>query len=321
MKRLLKAVGDIAVSVGCCVGVGFLSGKEAQIFFGNGRNVIIFAVIFGISSFAVREFCRVKQCASVGQLSCKLLSKGANAVNTAIVFCSYVCIVTVLAGAEQCLSQLLDIALPLPVFAFAAAVAAAVLCKANVNVVKWVNALLLLLCVVWLLLPAIRRGNLPCREVSTFQPVAYALFSVTMSLGITARLGTNCTQKENAAISFATAAITAMLMVAVMSLCDFDKTLPTLYDLDFPAKIFASVVLLLASVTGLAANALPVVEFVHPLIRDDVLSAMIVFGSALALSMFGFDFALRLGYITVAFVGAFVVAMATKKLVASRRRA
>ena len=59
-------IGDVSVTVGSCVGVGFLSGKEAQIFWGNGASIAVFAVIFAICTFAIREFCRATHTASVG---------------------------------------------------------------------------------------------------------------------------------------------------------------------------------------------------------------------------------------------------------------
>ncbi len=313
MKKLAKILGDVAVTVGCCVGVGFLSGKEAQFFWGNDASIALFTAVFALTTFLIREYCRTTQFATVGEMS-KMFKRGAGIWEWAIAFCSFVCSVTVLAGAEQCLAQLLG-ALPLPVFAFVAAACAGILSRASIKTLKIVNTLALLLAAALLIaLFAEGKASQGNSTVPPWRPAVYALFSVTMTLGVSARLGKDCSQRENAVVSVVSAGLVAMLMFAVLPLCNFDAELPTLDKLGLPMRLFAALALLLSSVTGLAVNVLPVSELLTSVIPDKTLCIVLIFGLALALSMFGFDFALRFGYAAVAAVGAATVFTATKKL-------
>ncbi len=309
--RFCRVVGDIAVTAGCCVGVGFLSGKEAQNFFPDAKCVIVFAVCFALGNFALREFCRENRCDGVKSLCAGLGGKG-NALNVALVMCSFVCLVTVLAGVDSCLSQLCG-EHNLPVFGFAAAVMAAILTKCPLAALKGANALSLVLAAA--MLAALSQKTCAPPLVPIASPAVYALFSVTMSLGLTAQLGSQCTTKQNLAVSVASAAAVALLMLAVLPLCDFGCDLPTLSDASGWVKILSAAAILLCSVTGLTANALPVVEFAEEFVQDKTLAIMTVFGLALTFGMFGFDFAVRWGYPLVALAGAAIVIAAAVRLV------
>lgn len=309
----------MAITAGVTVGVGFLSGKEAQLFWGSGVNVVLFGVSFALCTLVVREFCRASHAQTVGKTCAQLLGKGATALQTAIAFCSFVCVVTVLAGANECICTLFGIDLPLPAFAFVTAIGAALLCKAKVAVVKVANVISLLLAAILLIFLYAKGTAGKFAPPPLWQPALYALFSVTMSLGASAKLSQNCTAKENVCVSVFAAALICALMAAILPLCNFDASLPTLYDLNLPVKIFAAIALLLSSVTGLTANVLPIAELLKSVLPDETLCLVLIFGFALALSMFGFDFAVRVGYVVVALVGLFVVATATKKL-ATRKR-
>lgn len=307
MNKFLKIAGDAACTVGCCIGVGFLSGKEAQAFVGNVPNALLFAAVVGLCNFALREFCRRANCFNVEDI-CKNLHPICSIwLNCAIVLCCFVCTVTALAGVETCLSNLLDVRARLPLFAFGAAVISGVLTAANLKTLKAVNAIAIGLSAALLVIATTNRQPCPPSPVPPLQPIVYALFTVTMNLGITARLAADCSAKENAAASAVTATALCLTLVAILPLCDFSAELPLLSRLGVGEKRFAALVLLCAAATGLAANAMPVAEFVQSVVPDKTLSVSLVFTLALALSSFGFDFALRFGYAAVAAVGAYVV--------------
>lgn len=304
-------IGDVSVTVGSCVGVGFLSGKEAQIFWGNGASIAVFAVIFAICTFAIREFCRATHTATVGEMSA-MFAKGATVWQAAIAFCSFVCIVTALAGTEQCLGALLG-APPLPAYAFVAALFAALLSRAGIKALKIADTLSLLLAGAMLAaLFAKGGGNSAEIAIPVWQPAVYAVFSVTMTLGTSAKLGAECSQRDNATASLLSALVIAALMCAALPLCNFNAELPALGGLDLPMRAFVSITLLLSAVTGLAANVLPVTELLGDVIPDGTLRIIVIFGFALALSVFGFDFALRAGYSAVAAVGVITVIAAIR---------
>ncbi|MBR1955678.1 MAG: hypothetical protein IKA29_07170, partial [Clostridia bacterium] len=54
VKEILQ---ESMLIVGCVVGVSFVTGKEAQAFVGNAKNILLFAVIFGVGVLVLRSFC------------------------------------------------------------------------------------------------------------------------------------------------------------------------------------------------------------------------------------------------------------------------
>lgn len=297
-----KIFGDVACVVGCCVGVGFLSGKEAQVFFGNVWNVLLFAAVFFLCTYVTREFCRKTASDSVEKLSGNLF-KRRELCNAAIAFCSFVCLTTSLAGV-QALSQYVFPS-RLPYFSFAAALCAAFTAR-SLNALKKVNVISLLLAAALLVaLCFTPHGSAPTAP-PVYRPVSYALFSVAMSLGITSRLACDCTQKQNALCSALSAALIALLLLLVLPLCG-GADLPVMENLHGAFKIFATVTLLISAVTGLAANSLPVTELLKSILPDETLCNALTFGAALLFSMFGFDFAVKWGYALVAVAGGLLV--------------
>ncbi len=306
MKKVLKVVSDVCVTVGCCVGVGFLSGKEMQVFVGNALGVLLFCLCFGASLFVVRERCRICNYGSVGQLGALFgKMKGAFSVVTAL--CSFVCIVTVLAGAEQCLSSLYDIGLPF--YSFAVALCGALLLRLGMKTLKVVNALSVAMAVALVMLLYVRpqtQNHCHC-AVSPVKTVAYALFSVTMSLGVLTKLSCECTRRQNVLCSVASAVVLSALMLALLPLCDMNRPLPALNGIEGALVPYAVITLALCGATGIASNAFSVAELLRQVIPDDTVCCVLMFGSALAFSMFGFDFALKFGYMLVACVGGILI--------------
>ena len=316
MKKFIALMGDVAVAVGCCIGVGFLSGKEAQVFFGNVFNVVIFAVIFCVASLALREYCRLNRCATVDTLSASLFGKASKVFNMGIALCSFVCIVTVLAGVEQCLSELFYLS-KLPLYAFAAAVIAALLLRKDMKALKVANVLSIVMAIVLIIILMCTNttAGVENTQVPMYQPVIYALFSVTMSLGVTTQLATDSSKARNVIACIIASVLTAALMLAVLPLCQLNANLPTLANITHPIlRFYAVITLLFAAVTGIVANAYPIEQELKSLVPDNTVCNALIFGAALAFSMFGFDFAVKFGYLLVSAFGAAIVLLAIIKL-------
>ncbi|MCH5151329.1 MAG: hypothetical protein J1F65_01570 [Clostridiales bacterium] len=309
MKKVTKILGDVAVAVGCCIGVGFLSGKEAQVFFGNKINVAIFAVAFFAITYAVREYCRKQSCLTIGELSGSLFGKHSTLFNICISLCAFVCIVTVLAGVEQCVSQLFYVS-KLPLYAFATAVISAILLKLGLKALKITNALAVVMAIILIivLLCTSKGQNTENLQVPFYQPIVYALFSVTMSLGVITQLASESTKKENLIASLIASGVLAAFLIALLPLCDMTLNLPTIGKISHPMLIFYTIItLLLSAVTGIVANALPILQQLNSVTQDETLNCALIFLAALAFSMFGFDFAVKFGYLFVSVVGVVIL--------------
>lgn len=309
MKKFIAIMGDVAIAVGCCIGVGFLSGKEAQVFFGNVVNVAIFAVVFFLMSLALREYCRKKDCSTVNKLSESLFGKASKIFNAGIALCSFVCIVTVLAGIEECLSKLFYLS-NLPLYAFVAALVATFLLQRDMKALKYANIVSIVMAVILILILLFtnRTEHVDDLTVPIYQPIIYASFSVTMSLGVLTRLSSVSSKKQNVIASVIASVVIAVLMATVLPLCKLNAELPTLDGITNPALIgYAIITLLLSAVTGIVANAYPIVQELKHVVPDNTLCNALTFGLALAFSMFGFDFAVKFGYLLVSAFGAGIV--------------
>ena len=316
MKKFCAIMGDVAVAVGCCIGVGFLSGKEAQVFFGNIINVVIFAVFFFAVSLAVREYCRKNNCSTVDKLSGSLFGKASKFFNLGIALCSFVCIVTVLAGVEECLSKLFYLS-KLPLYAFVAALIAALLVQKDMKALKYANFVSIVMAVILIVILLITNTYKQAEDlqIPLYQPVIYALFSVTMSLGVLTQLASKADRKQNVIASVLASVITALLMAVILPLCKLNLDLPTLGNITNPILLaYAIITLLLAAVTGIVANAYPIVQELKSIVPDNTVCNTLTFGLALAFSMFGFDFAVKFGYLLVSAFGAVVIVLAIYQL-------
>ena len=305
MKKFCQILCDVAVTVGCCVGVGFVSGKEAQVFFGNVFNAVIFCIVFFVVNFAVREHCRKHHCDDVHRLNASLFRHGTVA-DTIFSLCSFVCIVTVLAGVEQCLSSVFNLGVGLPLYAFAAAVIATLLVKNGMSALKIVNVVAVLMAIVLIAVLFFGRSDNAAEnlQVPFYKPVVYALFSLTMSLGVVSRLGAASTKRENLLCTLLSSAILTALMLLILPSCNFNDAMPTIDAISNKLLLaFAVATMLLSAVTGIVANAYPIVQYLGSVVPDKTLCCALTFGFALAFSMFGFDFAVKVGYLLVGAMG------------------
>lgn len=322
MRNIVLYITDIAIMVGCCLGVGFVSGKEAQVFFGNTLNVVIFTLLYAACNIVLRLYCNKAGCNSVETLSKSLFKKGASAFEALICLCCFVCIVTMLAGAEACLDRILHLS-NLPLYALVCAVISAIALAKGDKALKIANVVSITLAIIFVIVMLLgNKQNTSARNsVSPIKPIIYALFSAAVSFGVTTRLGFESDVKRNVVCPVAAAVILALLMIAVIKISDFSLQLPTIDSInDIPTQILAIVTLTLAAVTGIVACAYPIVEQIYPVIPDNPLCCSVVFGLALAFSMFGFDFAVKIGYALVGIVGLVTIVIAIVQLFGKSNR-
>ena len=101
-------------------------------------------------------------------------------------------------------------------------------------------------------------------------------------------------------------------MLAVLYISDFSLNLPLFAKTDNVAvNILGCAAIVLTTVIGVVANALPLTDFLETVIPDKALTLFTLFCPALAFSLFGFDFALKYGYVFVSAVGLVLLLTAT----------
>lgn len=318
MKKLFSFARDVAVTVGCALGVGLLSGKESQIFVGGTVNIFIFAAVFFAANAAFRLYCAKRSVTSLQQLSACGLKRCSSAVNVALLACCFVSVTTMLAGVEQCVGYLVSV-FPFPFYAFLTAALSTFVLTKGLSALKTANVISVIASAVLLAVILCKEKSAQSSaEVAPYMPAVYAMFSVTMSLGVICKLACECDAKQNLLRSAVSAATLGVIMYLVLQCCDFSAHLPALGELNGWEKAFAAVTLILAASTGIVAAATPVLESVSDVITDRTVASAVIFAFSLALSMFGFDFALKFGYAAVSAVGALLF---VSVLVGKKRRA
>ncbi len=317
MRKAINYLSDAGVVIGCCLGVGMLSGKEAQVFFGNTSNVIIFAAAFCLVNILFREYCRKNNVCDTVALSKKCFGKLSAPFGAGLALCCFVCVTTMLAGVNECLEALMPVG-SLPLYGVACATLAAIVMSRGMKALKIANAVSIALAVILIaVLFCINDNAGDACSVSPVNPMIYTLFSVTMSFGVLTRLGADSDRKKNIICSVIASAVLAAITAAVMKLSDFSLSLPAIENISNPYLLaYAAVTLTLAAVTGVVANAAPIVERIKDIIPDESLCCTLTFALSLALSALGFDFAVKAGYLIVGVIGGITVALSAISLIA-----
>ena len=113
--------------------------------------------VFFVANTVLRRFCYQKNCKNVADLLHACFPKTAGVFLTLFLTCSFVCIVTMLAGVQDCAASFFPT--PLPLFSVAVAVISALLLKKGLTALKVLNALSLLLAVAYLVALAFTTNN------------------------------------------------------------------------------------------------------------------------------------------------------------------
>lgn len=311
--KFFDSVCDIAVVVGSSVGVGLISGKETQVFIGSVPNALIFAVVFCVVMSVFREFCRKYAVTDTAALSKVCFGRYSTPFGFVFILCSFVCVVTCLAGVEQCLSDILYLS-NLPLYAVCVATIAALVMMKGLPALKVCNVVSIVMAIaLFVALAFCRDKSAPLDAVPRpYMPIVYALFSFTMCVAVTCKLGAKTDKIRNVALTAVSATIIAVLLVVVSFIADFSQPLPTLSAIGNPyLKCFAVITVALSSMCGIVGCALPVCELVDGVIGDKTVSSACVFMAACAFCMFGFDFLVKYGYVFIALIGAVVVVSAS----------
>lgn len=307
---------DCATVVGSCIGVGFLSGKEAATFFGNFTNVFIFGLCFFIFCFVVRKVCSVGHCKTVPQLFSVCFGKCSTVATWLFCLCSLVCAATLLAGVDDCLRDFL--CLPPLVCSVAVAFCCLVVLRKGFAFMKVLNAISVVLIVAYLAAIATLPKAGGTTSVSKFSPIGYAAFSVATILGVLVSLGYK--QKSGCFLRCAICGVVFSLLAALAVWCsDFSLSLPLFgRSKSLPLAALGCFAVFSSVVASICANLMPVLQSAEELYcGNKTLLTFVLLASTCALSFLGFDFALKYGYAFVAMFGFCVFAAAARVVIQS----
>lgn len=299
--KLKEVLQESMLVVGCIVGVSFVTGKEAQTFVGNGGNIVLFCIVFALSTLIVQLFCARNNLQSTQQFVQFAFKNWGYVVYFALLVCFFVCLVTTLATVQSCFAELIS-KTPFAIWSAIVALASALLLKWGkggfkvVSLAAFVGAF-----VTFLFVSA--QGNGPSqRDVAPLSTILYSLFSLTMVLPICCKTRPICVRQRLLCVVIATV-IVALLLWWVEGVADFTLQLPIGGRLQGVGKVCLCLTVALCGISGVVANTLPICEGLEDIIGDKKLLKFVVLALAWAFSCFGLDILLKYGYLFVAVVG------------------
>lgn len=291
--------------VGCVVGVSFVTGKEAQTFVGSGKNILLFAVIFGLTTLLLRLFASKHRLQNAQQFALFTFKNWGYVVYFLLLGCYFVCLVTTLATVQNCFDELLGKTL-FPLWSLAVVLLSSILLKWGTKGFKVLSALAFVGAFVTFLIVSFG-DNVPNETtINPLSTMAYSLFSLTMVLPVCCTNKVRTT-KENVLCVVVATIVVATLLWWVERIADFTLQLPIGGHLEGGGKVYLCVTVALCGMNGVVANALPICQGVADIIPDKKLLSFVVLGLAWAFSCLGLDILLRYGYLFVAVVGLLIV--------------
>lgn len=300
--KVKRIFSDCMAIVGCVIGIGFVTGKEAQVFVGSDANIWIFVAIFGISTLVLRQFCAKRKLKSTQQFVTFAFGKGGVFLHLALLGCYFVCLVTTFATVQSSFEQLFDVHFPL--WSALVAVACGIILKGGIKSFKTISALAFISAFVTFLFISPNKTAVDV-QVNPLLTVVYGLFSLTMVLPV-------CCDDEKSLWESAISVVIATAVVGVAlwwigKIADFRLTLPVGGRLQGFGKVCLCVTICLCGISGAVANALPVYQGLCDVVKDKALLRFLVVGLSWAFSCVGLDFLLKYGYLFVALVGLAIV--------------
>jgi hypothetical protein len=296
---------DVMLFVGCIVGVSFVTGKEAQTFVGNGKNIALFAIVFALCAIVLQGFCAKWQLHTTEQFVHFAFKKWGYVVHFLLLACFFVCIVTTLATVESSMHEVVG-AMPFPLWSAIVVVLSAMVIKGGLKAFSVVSAIAFVGAFVTFVLVSLTHTVQHSADIHPLSTLLYGLFSLTMVLPVCCKTAKKSTKQNVLCIVFATLVV-ALLLWWVERVADFSLTLPIGGNLNGANKVLLCVTICLCSISGVVANALPLCEGLSDVIPDKKLLTFVVLALAWAFGCFGLDILLKYGYLFVAIVGLVIV--------------
>ena len=303
VKEILQ---ESMLIVGCVVGVSFVTGKEAQAFVGNAKNILLFAIVFGVGVAILRTFCNKFCLQNTQQFAEYTFENCRHVVYFALLGCYFVCLVTTLATVQNCFDVLLC-KTPFPLWSLAVVALAIPMLKWGTSGLKTVSTLAFVGAFTTFLFVTFEHVPPNETSINPLSTAAYSLFSLTMVLPVCCT-SKRYTKRENILCVLVATVVVSLLLWWVERVADFTLQLPIGGNLVGAGKVCLCLTIVACGMSGIVGNALPLCQGVADLLPDKNLLAFVVLGVAWAFSCLGLDVLLKYGYMFVAVVGLVIVA-------------
>ncbi|MDD3831291.1 MAG: hypothetical protein PHW00_01385 [Clostridia bacterium] len=298
MGRASGVLGAICVIIGGVIGVGFATGKEILLFFHGANAYVIGCTIFVLLAsltflflYCARTYCVF----NTRQLFGRLFGKFYFLPDWLLIFSYYALMSTMLAGANLCLCGLFNMSDRLPVFSLATAVICGWVLTHNMNGLKALNIIIVPFIIIFVLFVTFM-GEYAQGVITVKNTFSYSCFNVFMMCGILLPLAQDMSIKQCLISAIVSAFILSLLLTLILIAINNDYyanlSMPLIYlakEKNHTLFVMSSIVLYLAIVTTLVANAFPLIDRVYAMTDSKFLSVFIVMSCGLVTSLFGFE--------------------------------
>ncbi len=320
MKSFVKCLITVCVLLGSFVGAGFATGKEVFLFFHGGNVYYIAAVCFicfSLCFYLIFYVGKKFNADSIDGLFSSLFGKYEKIPRFSLLFCYFLLLSTMLAGANMCLAPLINLDARIPLFSAVTAALCGLALMYNLKGLKIINALfvpVMMFFIIFICCKGIPDAALG--EESAISPsLSYVSFNSLLLCGVMLPLGRELTKKEMLICSLCSAGLIVLLLVLIILRLNDGVfayiPMPLIYlakERGKPLFYIATAVLYLSVVTSVISNALPLINSVNIKIKNKFLSVTAVMFAATLFSLLGFSSIIDASYPLIALFGIIFIA-------------
>lgn len=305
MKKLSVIISNSAVLVSAIVGVGLLGGKELTYYFEGGIwSVIIFGVLFVSVNYILLDSINKLNADTLPQFCTAISSKRDFLINWIFGASYFVIISVMLAGAQQCLTELLSIDVKFPLFAILTAGVCCIILQGGIERIKIFNSLATIPIVLYVISTFIimpQTPNTPTLSITTAtDAIQYVTYNATLSMGVLCSIKQH-TKSGNFAIALISGVMLCVIigMITTLPLSQYNNfAMPSLISVRQYPLLYAWGVasVFLAILTSLLSNAFVLTDDITKVTHDRAFAVMLVMTSATLLSLVGIDYLIQNAY-------------------------
>lgn len=282
MKKVLSTA---AVTLGCVIGAGLVSGREAAVFFGgvNPASLAVFCMLFFCAVYFVLR--QSDDAGDITQLGKNLFGRFWAAPNAALAFNYFVCLTVMIAGCGQLCGKAVGLAI-------AAGSAAAVYLGAEG--VKKLSVTLVPLAVICLAAVVLPLSDVKTADVKILAPSCYAAYNAVLASGTLVAVGKGL-GKRQAAVSAALASVAFTLLVGFAAAIAGSSGGMPLAEAAAKKGLYSvyTLVLMAGMATATTCAAFPLVDAAAKRANGRFVAVFAVFAAAYAASLAGFEWLTR----------------------------
>ncbi len=300
MKNWTTALSNAAMLASAVIGVGLIGGKELVYYFDNGKlSLVLFAVLYFAATMYLLDTARKSDSYMLDTLTNRLFGKAHSIISFVFNASYFVVVAVMLAGAQQCMTELLDIPLRFPAFSMLTALICSLILSGGIERITAFNKIAMIPTLLFVVTAYIVASTkLPITyswsaNQATSHSLQYVGYNSALSMGVICAVHSKDKRTNRATAIIATlllAAVIAMLLSFPLA-AHTDKAMPVLSaiaDIKW-LYIWGVITVFVAVTTSILANAFVLTEDINTATKDRSFAVLLVMTAATLVSVVGID--------------------------------